>query len=120
MGTHLEDDRTLSDYNIQAQSALYIDLCCHVQIFVIMPENNTITLEVHLSDPIASVKAKIHDKAGLPPEHQRLAFAGRPLEFPPAWTWASPRHGSPLSDYGIQRESTLHCSLRLSPPGWSW
>ena len=116
-GRQLEDGLTLSDCDIQAHSSLDLGPCGHVQIFVIMPENKTITLEVLLSDSIASVKAKIHGKAGLPPHHQRLAFAGRPLEFPPAWTWASPPHGSPLSVYGIQRESTLHCSLRLSPPG---
>ena len=75
-----------------------------IQIFIKTLTGKTITLQVEGSGTVGDIKSEIQYKKGIPMDDQKLIFKGMQLE-----------NHSKLTDYDIQRESTLHLVLKLKP-----
>ena len=117
-GKQLEDGRTLTDYNIQKEATLHLVLRLRgggtdgngsgstKNIMLKTLQGKTIPMEVQDGDTIASIKAKIHEKEGIPVDQQRLVFNGKQLE-----------DANSVSDYGITNDSNVHLVLRLKGGG---
>jgi len=112
-GKQLEDNNTISDYNIGPDANVHLVLRLKgggtdgtgsgtKQILLKTLQGKTIPMEVQDSDTIASIKSKIHEKEGIPVDQQRLVFNGKQLE-----------DNNTVGDYGIQSESNVHLVLRL-------
>lgn len=103
-GKQLEDGNRVSDYSMSQGNTVHLVLRVRggMQIFVRTLSGKSIAVEVNPEDRIEMLKARIHDKEGIPVENQRLIYAGKSLE-----------DGNTLSDYSIQSGSNLNLVLRL-------
>ena len=99
IGKQLEDSHILSDYNIHRECTLHLvcKLRGGMQTFIKTLSGKVIIVEVAASDTIKSVKLKIWEREGIPPDHQRLIYSGKLLES-----------SNTVEECNIQSENTLH------------
>jgi ubiquitin C len=98
-GKYLKNTDTLNHYGIKSKYTIHL-VMSKIKIFVKTSTGKTISLLVAKSCSVDTVKDQICDVEGLPPSQQTLTFKGQPLA-----------RGRNLSDYNIQKESTLHLSV---------
>ena len=96
-------------FRILTATVLCLSMLCMnasaMQIFVKTLTGKHITLEVEPGDYISTVKTKIQEKEGIPPDQQQLTYQGKLLE----------NDNETLADHNVQKDSTLNLTLRLSP-----
>lgn len=76
------------------------------QIFVKTLTNKNFVITVNANDDVRTIKERILEKEGIPPDQQRLIFAGKQIE-----------DGNKISDYSIGKDATVHLVLRLRGGG---
>lgn len=114
-GKQLKDGRTLSDYNIQNESTLFlhteyplrgdamlVTTLDNKQMFGQTPPGKMITLNVDLNHSIKTLTWLIQEKESIPPDQQSLIFGSTELQHS-----GTPRH------YGNPKKSTLHLILKI-------
>jgi ubiquitin-large subunit ribosomal protein L40e len=101
------DEKTLVDqsgstvFMLTVKGAQYTER--PYEVYVKSLQGKTMSLMADARDTIATIKAKIQEREGIPPSQCRLLFGGKNLE-----------DERTLAEYSIQKESTLHLSIRLS------
>jgi ubiquitin len=82
-----------------------------MQVFVKTLTGKTVSVEVEPGDSIETLKHKIQEKEGIPPDQQRIIFGGKQLQGAE----------KTLGDFDIEEGNTLHLVLRLrgGPRKWN-
>ena len=92
----MEDERVISDLNIQEELTLHLVLKMQIFVKIWPSQSEPFTLEVEPTDTSVAVKARIQNKKGIAFDKQMLNFKKNQLE-----------HGKTLSDYNIKEGSTV-------------
>ncbi|KAK2960697.1 putative Cyclin-dependent kinase 2 [Blattamonas nauphoetae] len=102
----LDLEKSWKEQNIKPFSILHVQLLPpsreSFQIFIRDLTNKSITIKVRDSDTIYSLKKIFEAKEGIPPDQQRMLYAGKDLQ-----------NCQTLQDYNIEKNSTLHLVIRL-------
>jgi len=105
-GIELEDNNTLSFYNINSDSIIYLEVCFNtlnaIKVYITNNIGDILSLTVQPSESIEDIKKMITEEINIPFEQQYLSFNEVELE-----------NQFSLSDYDIKNGSTIHLTVRL-------